>query len=135
MNACFQPWANPFILPTNDSPPRCDAGKTPSTKTFLGHTLTQSPLPSHRLRSITGANAPGACLQDEASICGASFTTKGGKPRTRRSPASLLVAHELAHLDQPARHSGLDCLERDLQPIGDFRLTQALQKAHFQHLS
>lgn len=60
--ACCQRWTNPLILPWMVKPVRRSVGSVSTAKTVTGHTRTQSALPSQRLRSMTGENAPGACL-------------------------------------------------------------------------
>src|ERR1044072_4481840 len=66
-----------------DKPPRSEAGRTPSVKTFVGQTAAQTALPSQRLRSITGTKVPGACLQAEGSVCDESLmlNSLGSQPQ------------------------------------------------------
>lgn len=66
-NACCQLCAKPLTLPIRLMPARARFGKVPTAKTDTGHTRTQSPLPSQRLRSITGRMAPGLDLHTAAA--------------------------------------------------------------------
>ncbi len=66
--ACCHLCAKPFNLPLRVRPLRCSFGKVPTAKTETGQTRAQSAFPSQAFRSITGRNAPAACLH--ASVFG-----------------------------------------------------------------
>ena len=62
-NACCHLCTKPLMRAAKLRLLRSMSGNVPTTKTWVGQTFTHSALPSHRLRSITGAKAPAGCLQ------------------------------------------------------------------------
>jgi len=66
-NACCHLCAKPLSLPLMLRADRMSLGKESTLKSPTGHTRTHSPLPSHRLRSITGTKVPASCLHSVGS--------------------------------------------------------------------
>jgi len=77
-NAWRHRWAKPLIFPLKLSADLNSSGKESTLKSPTGQTFTHSPLPSHRLRSITGTKVPAATGAAPASRTSALTDGLGG---------------------------------------------------------
>ena len=60
-------------------------GKVPTTKTWVGQTVTHAALPSHRVRSTTGTKAPAGCLHSRG-LGKLVLLGQRARPRVRGRP-------------------------------------------------